>query len=351
MRLLIRIGTLDTITLWRVRKQIEDTAPDWIEFTKNENLADAQIILAIGANGMAELVEKMPTVILQLCYKTAHGGSVEFWDELWSKCLMVASYFNLDAPNFVRFPMGYDPEMFYRDDKAKKRYDAIVFGEVDGPEEIKSVVDTFDVVAHISGTDMGFGAGYVNYNNIPDDRLRGIYQQSKYCIGLRHTEGFEMPIVEGAACGCIPITFDLECYWHWFGDFAVLLDPSEDIKDQLRLVKGTDIYPAPTDRVAKFEQQIAWKPFWDKLADLFSQGSHVYFSQPDEPSENGRPSLTEMLKNFSVMVKDYYTFRQDDDLKADIEALYQKILPRLAEDDPRRRSLDSLKELAEVKDE
>ncbi len=48
------------------------------------------------------------------------------------------------------------------------------------------------------------------------------------------------------------------------------------------------------------------------------------------------------------MVKDY-TIHQDDDLKADIEALYQKILPGLAADDPRRRSLDSLKGLVRWK--
>ena len=51
------------------------------------------------------------------------------------------------------------------------------------------------------------------------------------------------------------------------------------------------------------------------LADVFSQGFHVDFSQPDEPSENGRPSLIEMLKNFSLMVKNY-TNHEDDELKS-----------------------------------
>lgn len=269
MRIAIRIGTLDTITLWRVRQQIQATSPEWAEIIIGEGMADAQIILAIGASGMSDLVERTPTVMLQLCYESAHGGTKEFWDEIWSKCLMVGSYFNLKAPNFIRFPMGYDPSMFYRDDNVSKRYDAIVFGDMEGPEEIKSVVEAFDVVAHISGVDLGLGIGYITYNNIPDDRLRSIYQQSKYCIGLRHVEGFEMPIIEGAACGCIPITFDLECYRHWFDGMALFLDPDGDIRKQLSEIDGFSAQKTHSeDRVKKFEQQTAWKPFWDKLAEV-----------------------------------------------------------------------------------
>lgn len=277
MRIAIRIGTLDTITLYRVRQQIQATAPDWAEITAGEGAADAQIVLAIGATGMSDLVERTPTIMLQLCYESAHGGSVEFWDEIWSKCLLVGSYFDLKAPNFVRFPMGYDPEVFYRDDNVSKRYDAIVFGDMEGPEEIKSVVEAFDVVAHISGVDMGLGIGYINYNNIPDDRLRLVYQQSKYCIGLRRTEGFEMPIIEGAACGCFPITFDLDCYRHWFNDFAIFLDPEKDVASQLKKINevgNSDEAPFFVSEVpdmavvSTFEQQTAWKPFWDKLAEV-----------------------------------------------------------------------------------
>lgn len=79
------------------------------------------------------------------------------------------------------------------------------------------------------------------------------------------------------------------------------------------------------------------------LADVFEQGFHVNFDDLEE-SENETPTLIELLKKFSEMVKDY-TIKKDDVLKQNIEELYQKILPSLAEDDPRRRSLDSLKGL------
>ncbi|RLC21948.1 MAG: hypothetical protein DRI57_01155 [Deltaproteobacteria bacterium] len=77
------------------------------------------------------------------------------------------------------------------------------------------------------------------------------------------------------------------------------------------------------------------------LADVFSQGFHLDFDAVQ--GEAGTPDLTEMLKNFSVMVKDH--INKDRNLKEDIENLYQRILPSLAADDPRCRSLNSLKSL------
>lgn len=79
------------------------------------------------------------------------------------------------------------------------------------------------------------------------------------------------------------------------------------------------------------------------LADVFSQAFHVDFDAVQAEPEEGIPGLTEMLKDFSVMVKDH--INKEQNLKQEIEELYQKILPSLAADDPRRRSLDSLKSL------
>lgn len=270
MKLLLRLGTLETITLWRVRKQMNATAPDWVSFTKNEHEADAHVIFGIGASGIVPLVEQMPTILLQLCYKTTEMPA-NWWGKIWDKCMLVGSYYDLDldAPNFVRFPMGYDPKVFYRDAGIPRRYDAIVFGEMDGPEEIKSVCRAFDVVAHI-GSDMGLGPGYISYNNIPDERLRSIYAQSRYCIGMRHVEGFEMPVIEGAACGCTPIVLDLPCYRDWFERLpALFVTPDHDIEEQLRNINELDLgIVPPIENVRAFEQDTAWAPFWAKLEEV-----------------------------------------------------------------------------------
>ncbi|MCU0447109.1 MAG: AAA family ATPase [Microscillaceae bacterium] len=79
------------------------------------------------------------------------------------------------------------------------------------------------------------------------------------------------------------------------------------------------------------------------LADVYAQAFHVDFSE-HLSEENGKPTLLDLLKDFSEKVKDY-TIQKDADLKQNIEQLYQNILPSLGEDDPRRRSVESLKSL------
>jgi len=61
------------------------------------------------------------------------------------------------------------------------------------------------------------------YSNLVDSDMRKYYNLSEYVSGLRGIEGFEMPIVEGAMCGCTPITYDLPCYKRWFNDFAIFI--------------------------------------------------------------------------------------------------------------------------------
>lgn len=81
------------------------------------------------------------------------------------------------------------------------------------------------------------------------------------------------------------------------------------------------------------------------LADVFSQAFHVDFEDKsfEEETEN-EPSVLDLLKSYSEKVKNY-TIKNDENLKTEIEDLYQKILPNLGEDDPRKRAMDSLKTL------
>jgi energy-coupling factor transporter ATP-binding protein EcfA2 len=77
------------------------------------------------------------------------------------------------------------------------------------------------------------------------------------------------------------------------------------------------------------------------LADVYAQAFHVDFTDEAFIDETQAVSLPEMLKLFSEQVKDY-TVHPIDTQKNKIHELYQKILPNLGEDDPRKRSLDSL---------
>lgn len=77
------------------------------------------------------------------------------------------------------------------------------------------------------------------------------------------------------------------------------------------------------------------------LADVYAQAFHVDFNDKAFEDETQTISLPEMLKNFSNKVRDY-TVQPVDILKQEIVELYAQILPNLGEDDPRKRSLDSL---------
>lgn len=79
------------------------------------------------------------------------------------------------------------------------------------------------------------------------------------------------------------------------------------------------------------------------LADVFSQAFHIDFEDKSFETEN-EPSVLDLLKSYSEKVKNY-TIKNDENLKTEIENLYQEILPNLGEDDPRKRAIDSLKTL------
>jgi energy-coupling factor transporter ATP-binding protein EcfA2 len=80
------------------------------------------------------------------------------------------------------------------------------------------------------------------------------------------------------------------------------------------------------------------------LNDVFAQAFHIDFIESTNRTDNDSNLLIQKLKEFSVNVKDYVTTK-DEHLKQQAELLYQQILPSLAEQDPRRRSLDSLRML------
>ncbi len=80
------------------------------------------------------------------------------------------------------------------------------------------------------------------------------------------------------------------------------------------------------------------------LNDVFVEAFHINLSKSTFVSENESNSLIQMLKSFNIKVTTYVNTK-DESLKQEAEILYQKIIPSLTNNDPRRRSLDSLRSL------
>jgi len=266
MRVFCEIEGLRAHALMRIREQIMGTAPEDIIFVPEIGLAEIQILLVIGIKDTVERLARKPGVMIQLCYKTA-ASSLEVWPGIWNKALMVSSYYDLPLDGkFVLHPIGFDPEVF-RSRNSKRDFDALVTGYVDGPpdEEISSVYQAFrGKIVHV-GKDFKLGDRYNHLEGITDLALASFYNRAKYTFGLRHIEGFELPVIEGAACGCQPVVFDLPCYRRWYDDFAIFIDPKKDVTTQLMRLE----YDKPLEHdLSRFHIENAWRPFWDKFQTI-----------------------------------------------------------------------------------
>jgi hypothetical protein len=75
------------------------------------------------------------------------------------------------------------------------------------------------------------------------------------------------------------------------------------------------------------------------LADVYEQAFHV-----DLPTSDNGVSVPDLLLDFSIKVKEHLRTKEPA-IKADAEALYERLAPSLPSTDPRRASLDALKDM------
>lgn len=261
----------------RVADASRQYAPKNISFVDSPEDADLQVVPTIGL-GQARQIDKydIPFAIWQLCYLTTEEPNPEFWRPYWDKSVLTASYYDLPVSrqdNFLLTNIGFDPEVFYPKEDNQKLIEAVVTGYVDAPvgEELTNVALAFDSVVHVGG-DIGLDGtpGYVRVENITDDHMRHLYQSSVYSIALRHSEGFELPVVEGQACGAIGVTFDMPCYRRWFSDFAVLLDPNSPVLPQLKKLHETVPNYKAYD-LSQFYWENVIHLFWERLLEQWNK--------------------------------------------------------------------------------
>ena len=244
----------------RIEEGIASTLPNGFEMVEEQDQADLVICPIVNINDTKNL-PKQPHIIWQLCYLTAGTGK---WFDVWSNALMVVSYLKLPI-EYLRLPLGYNSEIFNPIGRTTPKYDVVVTGYVDeddNGEVISRLVDHFPKVMHVGRNFNIRKPGYYHAENVSDTQLAEIYRNSKYVAGMRMIEGFELPIIEGAACGCKPITLDLECYRHWFDGLAFFVDP-EHMDTDLKLASRMNWYEPV--RTQKFTWENVMKEFWNTL--------------------------------------------------------------------------------------
>ena len=266
----------------RVAHALRSHAPDEIEIVDDVSAADVQVLHVIGAGSLDHLARD-DYVLLQYCYLTTEHPDASYWLPLFQRARLVMSYYDLYGLTgstdfaFLHAPLGVDGEVFY--DRGVAR-DAVVLttGYVLEGEAIGECHDAaFRVLRGSSGGMIHVGPRFWTHRDletvegISDDLLAQRYSRAKYVSGLRRGEGFELPVVEGLACGARPVCFDTPTYRQWFDRYAVFVPelPHDELVPVLANVFATDPEPVSDEErsaaLATFDWARIARSFWDRL--------------------------------------------------------------------------------------
>lgn len=77
------------------------------------------------------------------------------------------------------------------------------------------------------------------------------------------------------------------------------------------------------------------------LADIYSDAFHIEYNNDFEKEQE---EILKLMANYSKLVKEY-TKDRNDNLKFEIENIYNKLSVIMAQNDPRRKAIENLKAL------
>ena len=196
---------------------------------------------------------------------TANPNTID-WIPMWDKAEAVWSYYDLKqlmaddgcelAMNFYYAPLGVDSK---------------TFDEFEGPRDLTIVVgDSRD-----ESVNECIRAAYGNVGHlgtgVDDATLALTYSRSEFVSGLRRTEGFEMPVLEGLLCGARPVCYDKPHYRHWFKDLAEFIPeghPEEVVESLRALFKAGPRVVTPEEKESVrfyFNWEHIVKGFWERV--------------------------------------------------------------------------------------
>jgi glycosyltransferase involved in cell wall biosynthesis len=209
----------------RVHRALVKYAPAMVEFVDSPRKAHLQIIECIGAGSLTKIWHKR-YVLVQHCLLSADITSLPVWRGVFNSAILVVSY--IDIPHilhdkslpFLLTPWGVDVGIFRNVNQPRPNMILTVgwSSEQEAIEECYLAARRCGgEVLHL-GKQFCYGDGFTALANLTDSELCSLYNRCKFVSGLRFTEGFEIPILEGLACGCRPICFDLPVYRNWFQD-------------------------------------------------------------------------------------------------------------------------------------
>jgi hypothetical protein len=260
--------------MYRLNRELRRHAPAGIEFVGRPGAADLQVLDVIGM-GSLEFLCHQQYVLIQHCYLTTEdpGGMsrADFWLPHFRNARLVVSHYDLpsllgaaDFP-FYRTPLGVDGGTFF--DRLRRPRPACVLttGHDPAGEAIRECRDAAGRVnqpmIHVGSHFDFMGDGCLVVSGVSDDVLARLYSEARYVSGLRRGEGFELPVIEGLACGARPICFDMPGYRDWFDGHAVFVPETgpEELTDAITEILRMPPVPVGAEERDRVLERFSWR--------------------------------------------------------------------------------------------
>jgi hypothetical protein len=273
----------------RVAEALKRYAPKDVEFVEDPSQADLQVLHVIGPDA-DELLRAPRYAVIQYCRTAMHVDGTNQpvegnpYEGLWEAAEVTWSYYDLIgiAPRFYFAPLGVDDEFIKPYDEDVRDLGIMSSGFVSGPgaEAIEEVAMAgwmleMDVVHLgpdvIDGMRVAPPHGWRALKNISDRVLAQYYRRCKWVSGLRHAEGFELPVIEGLMCGARPIVFDRPDMHQWYEDRVVFVPECSGPDLTQLLIEVMSHEPDPVTPLERewVQEQFSWqrivKGFWAQV--------------------------------------------------------------------------------------
>ena len=269
----------------RVASALAQHAPSSVRIVEHRGYADLVVSHVIAP----EDVPSEPEVVIQYCLRTT-GRDYDWWLRRWQSTRMVWSYFDLLAElgelpgvNFYHAPLGVDAAFTqkYSEDEGPRDIPVMTSGYVSHPageaiEEMALAAAAVGLrVLHLGPPVVeGMPAtppGWSSVSGISDCDLAALYRQCEWVSGLRHAEGFELPVIEGLCCGARPIVFDRPDMTQWYEGHAAFVPEcsGEELVDVLiEVLSHVPVPVSESERIEvarKFDWGVIARGFWERL--------------------------------------------------------------------------------------
>lgn len=293
MKVYLEVGN-NSRGLLRVRDALVKYAPPSIEVVHRPQDADLEILHVYGRHDAVERrINKLrarnkPYAMIQYCLRSTMNPSTADWITMWNNAKVVWSYYDLPQlciedrirvkpfapPNFYHAPLGVGRGAFNSIWEGKRKYVVLASSQhalSEGARECAFAAKRVGKPMLFIGHELRRGPDIVCKANLSDLEMADAYSESRYVSGLRRVEGFELPIIEGALCGAVPIVYDRPEMRHWFNDFAIFIKEGsrEEVIDQLEELFKRTPSPINTDMRYVITQRFNWETiitnFWQNI--------------------------------------------------------------------------------------